>query len=85
MILLNGNVGETKGSGDGTDDTEGNVAPREGVDAMIGDGLGLGASTGDRVEVAVGAILSVWPCIFSAPTNEEGIGAGARVEEGHLL
>ncbi|CAJ1946615.1 unnamed protein product [Sphenostylis stenocarpa] len=38
--------GETKGSGDGTDDIEGNVAPGEGVDAMTGDGLGLGASTG---------------------------------------
>ncbi|CAJ1965514.1 unnamed protein product, partial [Sphenostylis stenocarpa] len=44
---LEGNVGETKGSGDGTDDTEGNVAPGEGADAMTGDGLGLGASTRD--------------------------------------
>ncbi|CAJ1964569.1 unnamed protein product [Sphenostylis stenocarpa] len=74
---LEGNVGETKGSGDGTDDTEGNVAPGEGVDAMTGDGLGLGASTGDGAEVAEGAILFVWACIFSAPADEEGIGAGA--------
>ncbi|CAJ1948250.1 unnamed protein product [Sphenostylis stenocarpa] len=71
MILLNGNVGETKGSGDGTDDTEGNVALGEGVDAMTGDGLRLGASTGDRAEVVVGAILSVWACIFSATAGEE--------------
>ncbi|CAJ1956858.1 unnamed protein product [Sphenostylis stenocarpa] len=68
---LEGNVGETKGSGDGTDDTEGNVAPGEGADAMTGDGLGLGASTGDGAEVAVGAILFVWACIFSAPAAEE--------------
>ncbi|CAJ1958068.1 unnamed protein product, partial [Sphenostylis stenocarpa] len=68
-----GNVGETKGSGDGTDDIEGNVAPREGANAMTGDGLGLGASTWDGAEVAVGAILFVWACIFSAPADE-GIG-----------
>ncbi|CAJ1948160.1 unnamed protein product [Sphenostylis stenocarpa] len=46
---------------------------------MTIDGLRLGASTGDRVEVTVGAILSVWACIFSAPADEEGIGAGATV------
>ncbi|CAJ1974948.1 unnamed protein product [Sphenostylis stenocarpa] len=44
---------------------------------MTGDGLGLGASTGDGAEVVVGAILFVWACIFSAPTDEEGIGVGA--------
>ncbi|CAJ1939543.1 unnamed protein product [Sphenostylis stenocarpa] len=48
---LEGNVGETKGSGDGADDAEGNVAPGEGADAMTGDGLGLGASSGDGAEV----------------------------------
>ncbi|CAJ1965108.1 unnamed protein product [Sphenostylis stenocarpa] len=63
----------------GTDNTKGNVAPGEGADAMTGDGLGLGASTGDGAEVVVGAILFVWACIFSAPTDEEGIGAGATV------
>ncbi|CAJ1964808.1 unnamed protein product [Sphenostylis stenocarpa] len=74
----------------GTDNTEGNVAPEEGADAMTRDGLGLGASTRDGAEVVVGAILFVWACIFSAPTDEEGIGAGAigivvfRAQQAHV-
>ncbi|CAJ1938801.1 unnamed protein product [Sphenostylis stenocarpa] len=54
--------------------------PGEGADAMTGDGLGLDASTGDGAEVVVGAILFVWACIFSAPTDEEGGGAIVNVK-----
>ncbi|CAJ1939016.1 unnamed protein product [Sphenostylis stenocarpa] len=57
--------------------------PGEGADAMTGDGLGLGASTGDGAEVVVGVILFVWACIFSAPTDEEGI-VVFRAQQAHV-